>query len=106
MNNLRKLAMHGAVAALIGASAVLAVSPASARLVCNQYGNCYWTHNPGDYVPSRYQNHQYENQWGVRIQGSRHNDWNSRGDRDWDRDHDRYYNNYDRDRDYDNNDRY
>jgi len=93
----RKLATRGAIAALIGASAMLvAASPASARLICNQYGSCYWTHNPGDYVPTRYENRQYEQQWNVRIHGAHHHGyWNMRGDRDWDRDR------YDRDRDYD-----
>jgi hypothetical protein len=86
-----KLAMHGAVIALVAAgTAALCTTPASARLICNQYGSCHWTHN-GDYVPSRYENRQYENQWNVRIHGAgRHHN------QDYDRDN--YHRDYDRDR--------
>lgn len=98
-----KLAIHGAVVALVAAgAAALSITPASARLVCNQYGNCYWTHN-GDYVPSRYENRQYENQWNVRIHGAgRHYNHDYRyHNHDYDRD----YHDHDRDR-YDDDDRY
>jgi hypothetical protein len=90
-----KLAMHGALIALVAAgSAALSTTPASARLVCNQYGSCHWTQN--GYVPSRYENRQYENEWNVRIHGAgRHDD---RNNRDYDRDH--HNDDHDGDRDY------
>jgi hypothetical protein len=99
-----KLALRGAVVALVAAgAAALSVSPASARLICNQYGKCYWTHN-GDYVPSRYENRQYENQWNVRIHGAgRHynNDYRDHN-RGYDNDYDRHHHDYDHDGDRDN----
>jgi hypothetical protein len=41
--NVRKLCAHGAVAAMLATGVALMASPAEARLVCNQYGHCYWT---------------------------------------------------------------
>ena len=99
-----KLALRGAVVALVAAgAAALSVAPASARLICNQYGNCHWTHN-GDYVPSRYENKQYENQWNVRIHGSgRHynRDYDRNDNRDYNNDRGHYDDDHNGDRDND-----
>lgn len=92
-----KLARHGAMIALIAAgAAALSVTPASARLVCNQYGSCHWTQN--GYVPSRYENRQYENEWNVRIHGAGHHN-NRYDNRDRNNDYNRDRHDYDHDGD-------
>ena len=109
--NVRKLCMHGALAALTAAGAVAIASLADARLACNQYGTCWWTGDTPDHA--RANSDYYAHKWGVRIV-------NGDRDRDYDRDyyrgyhHSRFHGNFEfnnngyyRDRDYDNEyDRY
>src|SRR5947209_6837935 len=76
--NVRQLFMHGALAALTAAGAVAIVSPADARLACNQYGTCWWTGDTPDYA--RANSDYYAHKWGVRIV-------NGDRDRDYDRDY-------------------
>jgi hypothetical protein len=68
MKTSRKLLLQGALAALLGAGAVIAsAGSASAYIVCNRDGDCWHTHN----------RHHYRFAWGITVHPDH---WRWRGD--------------------------
>jgi hypothetical protein len=76
MTSVRKLAVTGAITALLGVGALVATSTAaSAYTVCNRYGDC-WQVRGYDY-PYRYGVGYYydRDDWNWRHRGWRHHYW-------------------------------
>jgi hypothetical protein len=68
MKTSRKWLLQGALAALLGAGAVVAsTGSASAYIVCNRDGDCWHTHS----------RHHYRSAWGITVHPDH---WRWRGD--------------------------